>query len=227
MTQTASQNELSTTRQRLLEAAGQIFAEQGFRAATVRDICQRAGANIAAVNYHFGDKEGLYRAALTDSARHAFEKYPIGGGVAPDAPAPARLRAFIRGYLDRLLDEGRPAWHGVMIAREMVEPTAALEDLAREFVEPQAKRLRAIISEIVGKPPDDERVRRCAGSVVGQCIFYKHCKPMIQRIMPEEGYDPNRRDALAEHIYNFSIGGLSAAGSGGSGGSGGEKGARP
>ena len=78
MTQTASQNELTTTRQRLLEAAGQVFAEQGFRAATVRDICQRAGANIAAVNYHFGDKEALYREVITDSARQALARYPIG-----------------------------------------------------------------------------------------------------------------------------------------------------
>jgi AcrR family transcriptional regulator len=52
------------TRQRLLEAAGEIFAEQGFRKATVRDICARADANVASVKYHFGDKEKLYSEIL-------------------------------------------------------------------------------------------------------------------------------------------------------------------
>ena len=55
------------TQAKLLEAAGQVFAEVGFQAATVREICARAGANVAAVNYHFGDKMGLYIEALRQS----------------------------------------------------------------------------------------------------------------------------------------------------------------
>src|SRR5882672_11964256 len=107
------------TRQRLLDAAGEVFAEHGFRKATVRDICRRAGANVAAVNYHFRDKEHLYGQVLAYCGRCALEKYPPGGGTSPDAPARDRLAAFIRNYLDRLLDEGRPAWHGQLIAREV------------------------------------------------------------------------------------------------------------
>jgi len=52
------------TEKRLLEAAGEIFAEHGYRAATIHQICQRAGANIAAVNYHFSDKEQLYHEVI-------------------------------------------------------------------------------------------------------------------------------------------------------------------
>lgn len=210
MTQTASQNELTTTRQRLLEAAGQVFAEQGFRAATVRDICQRAGANIAAVNYHFGDKEALYREVITDSARQALARYPIGGGATPDAPPDVQLRAFIRNYLDRLLDQGRPAWHGALIAREMVEPTGALDDLAREFVRPQADRLGAIVASLLALPAGHDLVRLCSCSVVGQCLFYKHCRPMIERIMPQQGYGEADRAALAEHITLFSLAAIAA-----------------
>jgi AcrR family transcriptional regulator len=71
-------DEVSKTEQRLLEAAGEIFAEFGYRAATVRQICEKAGANIAAVNYHFGDKEKLYLAVLRSVPEAYLEKYPPG-----------------------------------------------------------------------------------------------------------------------------------------------------
>src|ERR1700749_925116 len=90
------------TREHLLEAAGEVFAEVGFRAATVRQICQRAGANIAAVNYHFGDKEELYRALLKDSYRAAIAKYPPDFGLPPRATPEQRLRAFVYSFLLRI-----------------------------------------------------------------------------------------------------------------------------
>src|SRR5882672_9983302 len=90
------------TRQHLLEAAGEVFAEVGFRAATVREICQRAGANIAAVNYHFGDKEQLYAAVLKESFRSAIEKYPANFGLPAKATPEQRLRAFIHSFLCRI-----------------------------------------------------------------------------------------------------------------------------
>src|SRR4051794_36148064 len=73
------------TRERLLEAAGQVFAEQGFRRATVRQICKRANANVAAVSYHFGDKLKLYAAVINHWLGVALEKYPPDLGLGPDA----------------------------------------------------------------------------------------------------------------------------------------------
>ncbi|MBX3377755.1 MAG: CerR family C-terminal domain-containing protein [Phycisphaeraceae bacterium] len=200
-----TQESSADTRTRLLEAAGEIFAEHGFRGATVREICERAGANIAAVNYHFRDKEGLYRAVIEFAAGYALAKYPIGGGADPKLPAEDRLRAFIRTYLYRLLDEGRPAWHGKLISREMVEPTAALDHLAETFARPQYERLRSILADLLGPAADPDRVRLCAASVVGQCLFHKHCRPMIRRLMPEQAYDTAALDALAGHIADFSL----------------------
>ncbi len=52
------------TRERLLRTGARLFAERGFKQVTVRDICRAARANVAAVNYHFGNKLGLYREVL-------------------------------------------------------------------------------------------------------------------------------------------------------------------
>lgn len=198
------------TRQRLLEAAGHVFADRGFRDATVREICSVAGVNVASVNYHFRDKQGLYREVIQYAACEAHSKYPPGRGLTDEAGPAQRLGAFIRNYLDRLLDEGRPAWHGRLISREMVEPTAVLDELAEKFVRPQYLRVRSIVTDLLGDEATDERVRLCTCSVVGQCLFYKNCRPIIERVMPEQGYDAATRPALAEHITAICLGGIEA-----------------
>ncbi|MGD9691045.1 MAG: CerR family C-terminal domain-containing protein [Phycisphaerales bacterium] len=204
-------SEQADTRRRLLEAAGEVFADQGFHHATVREICRRAGANVAAVNYHFRDKESLYLEVLTWCGQVALEKYPVAAGMRPDSTPAERLGAFIRNYLDRLLDEGRPAWHGKLISREMVEPTRALDELAMHFVKPQYQRLREIVAGIIspgGAPVPEALLRQCACSVVGQCLFYKLCRPMLQRIAPEQEYGPAARAEIATHVLAFSLAGL-------------------
>src|SRR5215468_11060244 len=80
------------TRRRLLEAAAEVFAEDGFRTATIQRICRRAGANIAAAHYHFGGKAELY-AAVFEYAEHQRDKHdPMQADGGPDAPADERLR---------------------------------------------------------------------------------------------------------------------------------------
>src|SRR2546430_7906732 len=90
------------TRQRLLQAAGEIFAEQGFRVATVRDICNRAGANVAAINYHFGDKENLYAAVLRYAHGCSIQRHPPDLGIKTDSSPQHRLAAFVRSFMNRI-----------------------------------------------------------------------------------------------------------------------------
>lgn len=203
------------TRQRLLEAAGEVFADRGFRDATVREICRAAGVNIASVNYHFGDKVTLYREVIQYTARAAFEKYPVTQGLEPAVPAAERLRTFVSGYLDRILDEGRPAWHGRLIAREMVDPSPVLDDLVDAFVRPQYERIRAIVTDLLGSSASPSQVERCVTSVVGQCIFFKNCRPVLDRLFPGQSYDAPARRALAAHITAFSLSAIEGIRAGG------------
>jgi AcrR family transcriptional regulator len=196
------------THQRLLEAAGEVFAERGFRAATVREICQRAKANLAAVNYHFGDKESLYAAVLQYTLRHALQKYPPTLGLSAEATPEERLRAFIRSFLLRLLDEGLPAWHGKLMAREMAEPTQVLDVLVEAVIRPDAELLIAIVRDLLGRGAKPRRLLRCAASIIGQCLFYEHCRPVIMRLDPEQTFTPQALDQLADHITQFSLAAL-------------------
>ena len=194
------------TRRQLLEAAGEVFAEAGFRNATVREICRRAGANIAAINYHFGDKEKLYTEVLRYSHGKTLEKYPPLLGVAENSPAEKKLRAFVHSLLLRIFDKGPTSWHGKLMAREMIEPSAALDSLVEERIRPMSSQLSKIVAEILGCPLDDERVRLCSFSVVSQCTFYNHCRPVVVRLFPKHPeLDAAGVESLADHITKFSL----------------------
>ena len=199
------------TKQRLLEAAGEVFAAHGFRAATVREICERAGANVAAINYHFGDKEGLYFAVLKSCSEAALQKYPPTLGLGPNATSEERLHAFVRSLLFRIADKGQPSWHGKLIAHEMTEPTKALTALIDKVYGPALKQLEAIVRELLGRQAPVTVVRQCQLSVLGQCLYFHFARPAIQHIHPEQGFEPADIERLAKHITQFSLAGIRQA----------------
>ena len=135
-----------STESRLLEAAGEIFAEYGYRATTVRQICEKAKANVAAVNYHFGDKDGLYLAVLRHLHKVRDEKNPTNPGLSSKASREEKLRAFISAILHRMLDRDSPDWYMKLMVREMIEPTRALDVMVEE---------EQWLAKIDGRPPRD------------------------------------------------------------------------
>jgi len=199
----------SDTRERLLEAAGEVFATRGFHDATVRDICARAEANIASVNYHFGDKAQLYAAVLEHckcvSQSDDSKINELNGLRAED-----RLRGFIAWYMSMLFDTTRPAWSWQLYAREMVDPTPALDHMVETFIRPRMKFLRAAIREIVGDEVPEDRVENSIGSIMGQCLLYKHSLPVVSRLYPDMKFDSAQAVRLASHIAEFSLAGLAA-----------------
>jgi len=190
------------TRERLLEAAAEVFAADGFRNARIQAICRRAGANIAAAHYHFGDKEGLYAAVFEYAEERATRDYPPddGAGVAPEA----RLRAHITSFLARLLDPDRPAWFARLLAREMIDPTPALDRLVRRRMRANHQQLGDIIRALLGPDADPDTVNRCVLSVVSQCVFYRNSAPVVARLYPE--LEPKKDlQRTADHVTRFSL----------------------
>jgi AcrR family transcriptional regulator len=193
------------TRQRLLQAAAEVFAARGFRQATVREICRRAKANVAAVNYHFRDKEGLYTAVLEDAHRRALEKYPLNRPDYEALPVAGRLQAFIQHTVFKLFDNDISAHRFKLMAWEMIEPTAALDTLVANIIRPLEQRLAAIVRELLGPGATAEQVRFCELSIIGQCLHHRHAQPVIRRLFPDQQYGPENLHKLADHITQFSL----------------------
>jgi AcrR family transcriptional regulator len=198
------------TRRGLLEAAGEVFAQKGFAKATVRAICDRAGVNVAAINYYFRDKEGLYREAIKHWSTISRQKYPPDLGVGANPTVEERLGAFIRSFLFRILDTSRPGWHGKLLAREMVEPTRALDELVESAYRPMTELLRQIVRELGGGRLSQTEVRLCVRSILGQCLYYRHARPVIVRLNPDETFEPADVERLAAHVTRFSLEAITA-----------------
>ncbi|HVM62683.1 MAG TPA: CerR family C-terminal domain-containing protein [Verrucomicrobiae bacterium] len=193
------------TRQRLIESAAEVFADQGFHYTTVRDICKKAGTNVASINYHFGDKEKLYRAVFDYARRCAPPELWIQDSIVDPEE---RLRAYIQGLVTCVFAEGRPAWLGKLIAREMVEPTGALDQFVEEQIRPNHLRLKSLVKELTGADTDDEAARLACFSITAQCTYYYHCRSVVSRLYPERPIDSQAISEIVEHIIRFSLAGL-------------------
>ena len=196
---------------RLIEAAGVIFAEQGYRSATIRKICQRAGAHVGAVNYHFRDKQGLFAAVLEHAHAWSVRKYPPDLGLRNEASAEEKLRAFIRSFLFRIPGDGVPDWHGRLIVREIVEHSDALDRMVKNSIQPLYVYLKEIIDELLGNDPagpdHHEQTFLCAMSVLGQCLNHFTGRNIVSRIKPDS-FDPMDIELITDHITRFSLGGI-------------------
>jgi AcrR family transcriptional regulator len=195
---------MDQTKAKLLEAAGEQFASKGFDGATVRAICDRAGTNLAAVNYHFGDKEHLYEQAVLHAHRcgPAMFDEPEAFGTPEEA-----LRDHIGRFLSHVVALQRPTWHQTLMLREMVNPTGASEALVREAVRPRFERLTGIIRQLCPEA-DERRVQALAFSVVGQCLHYKLGRVISERLVGPEAFASLDLDYLTDHITRFTLAAL-------------------
>ena len=194
------------TQARLLNAAARLFAARGFEDVTVREICASARANVAAVNYHFGDKLGLYREvvgkaiatmqATTEAARRA------GEGRSPED----KLRAYVRVFLERVSAGRQDSWIHQIMAHEMADPTPALDLVFEEVIRPRLAYVGQIVSEMINRRVDDATVLRCVLSIQAQCHAALR-NPIAARLLPDL-FDSTTIEPLATHIAEFSLAGV-------------------
>lgn len=189
-------------RQRLLMAAEVVFANKGFEAASVREICSEAKANIAAINYHFGSKERLYIEAVKNA-----HSCSVRTGPPPTwpegTPAVQKLRDFIRLIATQMTEPARHTALQLMM-REMAHPSEAAREVVREFIRPMAELLRSILRELF-PTAEPHRLLMVGFSVIGQCLYYRQNRPVSEIIFSPEEVGRLSTDLIVDHITRFTL----------------------
>ena len=197
------------TRRRLIDAAGEIFAERGFAQATIRDITQRASTSIASVNYHFREKTELYNAVMelleSDMRGVMPPESVLTGGPAE------QLRAFVRHFLSEILQcDEQPEWMQVLWARELASPSPAMKSLIDKVIRPVNDRLTAILRQLAPASLSREQELLQTSSIMGQMLYFVCHQPVVAHLYPDVPHvgAPQSADLIADHIVRFSLAAL-------------------
>lgn len=205
--------EREATRERVMAAAGELFAERGFRGTTMRAIADRAGTNLAAANYHFGSKQRLYREVAFSLFAGIEQRIAERGLQLAPAELAERsreeLEELLRGRIEILLEMllASPGLHGTLILRELCDPSPALGEIVRRFIEPMRRQVVDIVRCLEPGLPA-EAAERCAQSIAGQVFFYRTHRAALLQMMGRRSYPRGFEKEVAEHVLAFSLGGL-------------------
>jgi AcrR family transcriptional regulator len=194
------------TQERLLSTAERLFAERGFAKVTVREICRKAHANVAAINYHFNGKRGLYEEVVRSAIQTMQATTDVMRADGAGRPPAEQLAIYVSVFLKRVVAV-RDGWIHQLMVRELADPTPALDQVMKKVVQPRMSYLRDVIAALLACPADDPRVERCSMSVQAQCLaLLSHPAAALRPRAMNDG----ELDLLAGHIAQFSLAGIRA-----------------
>ena len=197
------------TRERLLEAAGELFAADGYAQTTAKAVADRAKVSVTLINYHFDGREGLYRAVLIEAHRRLGKLSDLRDLAESDLPSTAKLRVLIY-ELVRLATKRQPGWHVNVLAKEIFTPSANFPVLFEAEVPPKLAIIKEILSAITAIPVDDPALVRCVISVLAPCSMLLVAARGAPGPLDEVRRMP--RGAIITHLHTFALAGLEAIG---------------
>ena len=198
-----------STRKRILEAALVIFGEKGYHDTTHAEVCELAEANIAAINYHFGSKEHLYRAVCEHAIAAMESQYPPGGNVPESAPLEARLRGHIESIIKRGHVDGPLRYYHRIRMTERFSPTGLADDIWEAWFKNHYERLQPIIAGLLGAGASHGEIVRCQMSVMSQCFI---ANSILTSGKPHQIEAAQLEDEalVIDHIVRFGLAGVRA-----------------
>lgn len=203
---TGDNRQSGETRQRILDTACRLFAEKGYRGTTVALICREAGANIAAVNYHFGSKENLYQRAWRHAHDRLLAQVPPDGGVASDESPQQRLRGTIRAGLQRAMLGDAIEFR--IIRNEMANPTGLLRQVIDDAIRPIRSAMQRILRELLGPQATNMDVELCEVCVVAPFMHITHRRQAEKHHGLAPVFREDMLEAMVEHFAAFALAGI-------------------
>lgn len=196
-------------RDRILHVAADLFVEHGFKATSVRKICELADVNVSMVNYYFRSKEDLYLAVLDFARQQEIKEASLAADVAGHNLKPEeKLYRAIENFLKNLLLPGSHSLLTKLITRELLDPSGAIHAIIEADIRPQHRYFASLIRAIAGDGMSDEQVQKCIFSIIGQALFYANNRPINELIAPAIHYDEDGIREIAEHIHRFTLAAL-------------------
>lgn len=198
----------SKTKDRIIEAASREFCDRGFKGTTVRDICTRADANVASVNYHFGDKRKLYIQVLSLWMQEMMQYPDMKDSSFMSLSPEEKLKSYIRSELLSLCTFDDPEKRKKQKIRMILEEYVSEEcdpELFKCHEEIENKYLYPLIHELL-KPVKDKRVLQQACMAAGGVLVH-HFLTIIH--YPEGEIESEEQlDFMTEFYTNFILGSL-------------------
>jgi AcrR family transcriptional regulator len=194
------------TRQKILEAASRLFADNGYRGTTIEMIVRAAGVNIAAVNYHFGGKESLYQQTWRHAHDQLMAAVPPHGGVAADEPVAKRLRGWIQAGLRRAMLGD--AIELKIMRNEMANPTGLLRQVIDDAIRPIRNATQALLRELLGPRASRLDIELCEVCLIAPLMHVAHHR----QAQKHEGLAPvlheEMLDVMTEHFTAYALAGI-------------------
>ncbi len=196
-----------TARNKILEAAGKVFATRGFEEATSKEIAEYANTNAAAINYYFGGKEQLYGEVLHVAHNQIMDKEQLEDIISADMQPEEKLRAVLQYFL-QVANNTAKYWGVGVLLRTIISPSPAAVEIMPTVIMSKANIVSTLVQEITGFPADSPQLQRAVVLVVFPLLMHMLIPNALKENMPLLA-SFNAENTL-EDIYAYTLNGLRA-----------------
>lgn len=200
----ARRSDGEATRLRILEAAGELIAQRGYAQTSNKAVAQAADVDMATINYHFGGRQGLYLAVLSEAHRHFLDGSALKSLAESQQEPVEKLNTFIDMLVTKT--QGIPGWYNQVLFRELFSPSVELTDFIESEGMLKFASIRKIIGGAAGLPEEDPRVLLCTLNVIAPCLMLIVAGKRVPG--PASAIGKVDSQILASHFKDFALAGL-------------------